>query len=161
MSLTQDIIATYKGPGRVFARFLSQGRNEVRSLLFVLIAGALMFVAAAPFQARMAQLDAEVPLEARMYWSAFFFIFMMPLLVYLFAALVWALARLARRQVTGFEIRFTLIWALVALTPVTLLVGLTAALIGPGLQLQAMFFVWLAVFVWFWTAGLLRADGTH
>ena len=52
-------------------------------------------------------------------------------------------------------------WALVALTPVSLLVGMTAALIGPGLHLQAMFFVWLAVFVWFWTAGLLRADGTH
>ena len=91
MALTQDIAATYRGPGRVFARFLAQGRNEVRALLFVLIAGVLMFVASAPFQARMAQLDPEVPLQARLYWSAFFFIFIVPLLVYLFAALVWAL----------------------------------------------------------------------
>lgn len=161
MALTQDIVATYKGPGRVVARFLGQGRNEVRALLFVLIAGALMFIASAPYQAREAQLDPEIPLQARLYWSAFLFIFIMPLLVYLFAVVVWALARVARRQITGFEIRFTLIWALLALTPVTLLLGMTAAFIGPSIQLQLIGFVWLAVFVWFWTAGLLRADGSR
>mgnify|MGYP003636178703 FL=1 len=159
MALTQDIAATYRGPGRVFARFLAQGRNEVRALLFVLIAGVLMFVASAPFQARMAQLDPEVPLQARLYWSAFFFIFIVPLLVYLFAALVWALARIARRQITGYQIRFTLVWALVALTPVTLLLGLTAAFIGQGVQVQLVGLVWLAVFLWFWISGLLTADG--
>jgi hypothetical protein len=161
MSLTQDIFATYKGPGRVVARFLKQGRNEVRALLFLLIAGALMFVASAPFQAREAQVDPDIPLQARLYWSAFLFIFIVPLLVYLFAALVWALAWVARRNVTGFEIRFTLVWALLAVTPVSLLLGITAALIGPGIQLQAVGFIWLAVFVWFWTAGLLRADGSR
>lgn len=159
MALTQDIAATYRGPGRVVARFLAQGRNEVRALLFVLIAGALMFVASAPFQAREAQLDPEVPLQARLYWSAFFFVFMMPLMVYLFAALVWLLARIARRQITGYQIRFTLVWALMALTPVTLLLGLTAAFIGQGVQVQLVGLIWLAVFLWFWISGLLTADG--
>jgi hypothetical protein len=159
MALTQDIAATYRGPGRVVARFLAQGRNEVRALLFVLIAGALMFVASAPFQARVAQMDPEVPLQARLYWSAFFFVFIMPLLVYLFAALVWMLARIARRRITGYQIRFTLVWALMALTPVTLLLGLTAAFIGQGVQVQLVGLVWLAVFLWFWISGLLTADG--
>ncbi|MCX7565447.1 YIP1 family protein [Sulfitobacter sp. F26169L] len=159
MALTQDILATYKGPGRVVSRFLAQGRNEVRALLFLLIAGMLMFVATAPFQAREAQLNPEVPLAARLYWSAFFFVFIMPILVYLFAILVRGLAWIARRKVTGFEIRFTLIWALLASTPVILLTGLTAAFIGPGIQLQLLGFVWLAVFGWFWASGLLRAEG--
>ncbi|MBB3995830.1 ABC-type multidrug transport system permease subunit [Sulfitobacter undariae] len=146
----------------MFARFLGQGRNEVRTLLFVLIAGLLMFVAWAPFQAREAQINPDaVPLQARMYWSAFFFIFMMPLLVYVFAALVTGLARVARRQITGYEIRFTLVWALLAATPVTLLMGLTAAFVGAGIQLQIIGFIWLAVFGWFWVSGLLRADGTQ
>lgn len=154
-------MATYKGPGRVVERFLSQGRNEVRALLFLLIAGMLMFVASTPFQAREAQLDPEVPLAARLYWSGFFYVFLLPILVYVFAIVIWGLARIARRQITGFEIRFTLIWALLAATPVALLLGLTAGMIGPGIQVKAVGAVWLAVFVWFWAAGLLRADGSR
>jgi len=159
MALTQDIVATYRGPGRVVARFLAQGRNEVRALLFMLIAGMMMFVASTPFQAREAQLDPDVPLIARLYWSAFLYILIMPILVYLFAIVIWGLARVARRQVTGYEVRFTLIWALLASTPVMLLMGLTAGFIGQGVQLQLVGFLWLAVFGWFWAAGLLRADG--
>ena len=161
MALTSDIAATYRGPAKVVRRFLAQGRNEVRGLLFMLIAGVLMFVAATPYQAREAQLDPDIPLVARMYWSAFLYILIVPILVYLFAAVIWLLARVARRQVTGYQIRFTLIWALLASTPVLLLMGLTAGFIGPGIQLQLLGFVWLGVFGWFWSAGLLSADGVE
>lgn len=158
MALTSDIVATYKGPGRVVARFLAQGRNEVRALLFLLIAGMIMFIAGMPYQARVAQLDPDIPLQARMYWSGFFFILILPILIYLFALIILGLARIARRQVTGYEIRFTLIWALLASSPVMLLLGLIAGFIGPGLQLQVVGILWLAVFGWFWAAGLLSAD---
>ncbi|KIN72433.1 hypothetical protein [Sulfitobacter guttiformis] len=159
MALTQDILATYRGPGRVVAQFLSQGRNEVRALLFVLIAGILMFIASTPFQAREAQLDPDIPLEARLYWSALFYILMLPILIYVFALIITGLARIARRQISGYEIRFTLIWALLASTPVMLLVGLVAGFIGTGIQLQLVGLLWFAVFGWFWIAGLMRADG--
>ncbi|MEQ6248034.1 YIP1 family protein [Sulfitobacter sp. HNIBRBA3233] len=160
MALTQDIVATYRGPQRIFARFLSQGRNEVRGLLFVLIAGILMFIAATPYQAREAALDPEIPLLARIYWSAFFAIFIVPIMVYLFAALIWVLARLGRRRVTGYQIRFSLIWSLLASTPVLLLLGLTAGFVGPGVQVQLLSLVWLVVFVWFWISGLTTAEET-
>ena len=39
-----------------------------------------------------------------------------------------------------------------------LLMGLIAAFIGAGIQLQIVGFVWMAVFGWFWAAGLLNAD---
>jgi hypothetical protein len=158
MSLTRDIMATYRGPARVIGRFLSQGRNEVRALLFVLIAGLLLFIAAAPYQAREAQLNPEGPLEVRLYWSAFLFIFIIPLLLYGFAALVWLVSRVARQRITGYAVRFTLFWALLASTPVLLLLGLVAGMIGPGAQLQLVGFVWLAVFGWFWISGLLVAS---
>lgn len=159
MALTQDIFATYRGPGRIMARFLGQGRNEVRALLFALIAGVLMFVAVTPYQAREAQLDPEVPLQARMYWSAFFYILIVPILIYLVAALVWVLARIARRGITGYHIRFTLIWALLAATPVTLVLGLVAGFVGPGPALQITGLIWVAIFGWFWASGLLQAEG--
>lgn len=160
MSLTNDIVATYKGPGRVIRRFMAQGRNEVRALLFVLIAGLLVFVASAPFQAREAQLDPDGPLAVRLYWSAFLWMFLLPLLLYGFAAVVWALSKLARRNLTGYGARLTLFWALLASTPVLLLVGLVAGMIGPGPQLQLVALLWLIIFAWFWIAGLLSAEQT-
>ncbi|UWR23976.1 YIP1 family protein [Sulfitobacter sp. S190] len=160
MSLTSDIMGTYRAPGRIQSRFLAQGRNEVRALLFLLIAGVLMFVAATPYQAREAELRPDVPLIARLYWSAFLYIFIMPLLVYAFAALIWLLSRIARRNISGFQIRFTLIWSLLATAPVFLLLGLVAGFIGQGVQLQMVGLIWLAVFGWFWAKGLLAADGT-
>lgn len=159
MSLTRDIFATYRGPSRVVRGFLAQGRNEVRGLLFALIAGVLMFVAAAPYQAREAQLNPDIPFVARLYWSAFLYTLIVPILIYLFAAVIWLLARIARRQVTGYEVRFTLIWALLASAPVMLVLGLVAGFAGQGIALQITGFVWLAVFGWFWAAGLLSADG--
>ncbi|WP_299875728.1 YIP1 family protein [uncultured Sulfitobacter sp.] len=161
MALTSDIVATYKGPSKVIGRFLAQGRNEVRALLFVLIAGVLMFIAAAPYQAREAQLNPAGPLEARLYWSAFLFIFIIPLLLYGLAALIWVVTKVARMPVSGFEVRFTLFWALLASAPVMLLFGLVAGLIGQGVQLQLVSFIWLAVFGWFWISGLLVAARTE
>lgn len=158
MALTADILATYRGPAKVVSRFLAQGRNEVRGLLFILIAGVLMFVASAPFEAREAQLDPDGPLAVRLYWSAFFYIMIMPLLVYIFAGLVWLLSRVAMRRISGYQVRFTLIWALLASAPVFLLMGLTAGLLGIGAAAKAVGFLWLAVFGWFWVAGLLSAD---
>ena len=159
MALTGDIIATYKGPRRVVARFLAQGRNEVRALLFVLIAGMMMFIAVMPYQAREAQLDPEVPIQARMYWSAFFYILIVPILLYLVALVLWPVIWLLRRPVTGYEVRFSMFWALLATTPVMILLGLTAGLIGQGPQLTVVGYLWMAVFSWFFISGLrVRMD---
>ena len=160
MALTNDIVATYKGPSKVIGRFLGQGRNEVRALLFVLIAGLLMFIAAAPYQAREAQLNPDGPLEVRLYWSAFLFIFIVPLLLYLLAAVIWVVSKVARMPVSGYQVRFTLFWALLASAPVMLLLGLVAGMIGPGIQLQITGFAWVGVFLWFWLSGLITAART-
>ena len=159
MALTQDIVATYRGPSRVMGKFLDQGRNEVRALLFLLLSGLLIFVAASPFQAREAEFDPDGPLAVRLYWSAFLWIFIMPLLMYAFAAAIWLISRITRARVTGFDIRLTLFWSLLATTPVLLLMGLVAGMIGPGIQLQVVGIIWLSVFGWFWVSGLVTAHG--
>ena len=158
MALTQDILATYRGPARVVGRFLSQGRNEVRALLFILIAGLLIFVAQAPYQARAAELTPEGPLAVRLYWAGLLWVFLFPILLYAFAAVIWALSRLAGRKLSGYAVRFTLFWAVLASTPIVLLMGLVAGFIGPGIELQSVTIVWLCVFMWFWISGLLTAD---
>ena len=94
----------------------------------------------------------------RLYWSAFLWVFILPLLLYGFAAFVWLLSKLARRKLTGYGARLSLFWALLASTPVLLLLGLVAGMIGPGIQLQLVGFLWLGVFGWFWLGGLIAAE---
>ena len=159
MALTGDIAATYRGPGRVVRRLLSMGRREDRALVFLLLACLLMFVAQTPYQARLAHLDPDVPLSARLYWSALLWIFFLPLFSYLLAALTWLASRLARAGVSGYAIRLSLFWALMATSPVALLAGLVAGFIGPGPGLQLVGAVWFGLFLWFWIAGMRGAGG--
>ena len=158
MAVTSDIVVTYRGPGKVMSGLLAQGRNEVRVLMFALMAGLLIFVALSPYQARAAHLDPEGPLAVRQYWSAFFWIFVMPMLLYGLAAMVWAISRIAGQRLTGYAVRLTLVWSLLASAPILLLLGLALGFIGPGVQAQIVGVLWLAVFFWFWIAGLLAAQ---
>jgi hypothetical protein len=160
MSVTADIRASYRGPGRVVARLLGQGRREGFALNILLFACIVVFIAQAPYQSREAHFNPDVPLMARMYWSAFLWIFLVPLFLYAFAALVHGLARLAGRNLTGYGIRLSLFWALLASSPVILLLGLIAAFIGPGPGLQLVGMIWLVNVLWFWIAGMRAAEST-
>lgn len=159
MSVTTDIKASYRGPGRVVARLMGQGRREGFALNILLFACIVMFVAQAPYQSREAHFNPDVPLMARMYWSAFLWIFLVPLLLYGFAAMVFGLARLAGRNITGYGIRLSLFWALLASSPVVLFLGLIAAFIGPSAGLQLVGMIWLLNVSWFWIAGMRAAEG--
>lgn len=161
MSVTADIRASYRGPGRVVARLLGQGRREGFALNIVMFACIVIFIAQAPFQSREAHFDPETPLIARMYWSAFLCIFFVPLFLYAFAALIQGLARLGGRNITGYGIRLSLFWALLACSPMTLLLGLIAAFIGPGAGLQLVAMLWLINILWFWIAGMRVAEGIN
>ena len=48
MSLTTDIVATYRGPRRVIRRLLEGGEQEARALMFLIVACVLIFVAQWP-----------------------------------------------------------------------------------------------------------------
>ena len=161
MSVTSDIKASYRGPGRVVARLMGQGRREGFALNILLIACVVIFIAQAPYQSREAHFDPSVPLMARMYWSGFLWIFLVPLLLYVFCAMVHGLARLARRNISGYGVRLSLFWALLASSPVILLWGLTAAFIGPSPALQLVGMIWLLNILWFWISGLRVAEGMH
>ena len=158
MSVTTDIGASYRGPGRVVTRLLGQGAREGFALNIVMFACIMMFIAQAPYQAREAHFDPDVPLMARMYWSAFLWIFIVPLLLYTFSAIVYGLSRLAGRNITGYGVRLSLFWALLASSPVILLLGLIAAFVGPGAGLQAVAMIWLLNILWFWISGLRAAE---
>lgn len=59
MAVTRDIVATYRGPGRVVARLLAMGQREDRALAFVMGFCVIAFVAQMPALARQAHLTGE------------------------------------------------------------------------------------------------------
>ena len=152
MSLSQNIVATYRGPRRVMERLLSLGQREDRALAYLMGACVIIFIAQTPRLAREAHLSGE-DLNMLLGATLMAWVFIAPLLLYGLAALVGGISRLLGGQGSMYSARLALFWALLAASPLVLLHGLVAGFIGPGLELQAVGLIWCVMFVWFWVAG--------
>ena len=157
MAATQDIVATYRGPGRVVSRLLGQGVREDRALIILMLGCLIFFVAQTPRLAREAFETGE-ELNGLLAASLMALVFIAPLIFYLIAGLVYLLARLLGLGLSGYGARLSLFWALLAASPVILLWGLTAGFVGPGIELSLVGAIWCGVFLWFWIAGLIAAS---
>lgn len=158
MPVTRDIVASYKGPGRVVARLLTMGQREDRALAILMAACTVIFVAQWPRLARQAHLDPSIELNMLLGATLLAWVMIAPLLMYVLAFLSHLIARAAGGRGTGYGARIALFWALLASSPLILLQGMVAGFIGAGPALSAVGFVWLVVFVWFWLSGLRQAE---
>ena len=159
MSITADIAESYRAPGRVVARKLAAGAREERVLAMLMGACALIFVAQWPALARAAHLDPSIPLDARIGGALMGVLFLWPLIAYAIAALSHLAARGLGGGGSWYGARLALFWALLAVSPLMLLQGLVAGLVGPGVVQSAVGLVVLAGFGWLWLGGLAAAEG--
>ncbi|NIZ11275.1 YIP1 family protein [Pseudooceanicola sp. HF7] len=157
MSLVLNIAATYRAPRRVVARILAQGEREDRALALVMGGCVAMFVAQLPALAREA-FETGAELQMLMGASLMGLVFILPLMLYLLAGLSHLVLRLFGGRGDFYGARVALFWALVAATPLLLLHGMVAGLIGPGGAKSLVGLAWLACFLWFWIAGLVEAE---
>ncbi|MEW2916280.1 MULTISPECIES: YIP1 family protein [Ruegeria] len=157
MPVTSDIVATYRGPGRVVRRLLDLGQREDRALVFVMGFCVVAFIAQLPGLARRAHLEG-LELNALMAAALLGTVFILPLLFYLLAFVSYGAARLVGGRGTAYGARLALFWALLSSTPLVLLNGLVAGLIGPGPALTLVGAAWFGVFIWFWLAGLRQTQ---
>ncbi|WP_370044639.1 YIP1 family protein [Salipiger sp.] len=157
MSLSREILATYRGPGKGVGRRLARGPREARALMLVMAACALFFIAQMPALSRQAHLE-ETELNPLLGGALLAWLVLAPLLFYLIAFLSHLVAKLFGGKGSAYGARLALFWALLAATPLVLLNGLVAGLMGPGLQLTLVGLVWFAVFLWFWLSGLAAAQ---
>lgn len=157
MSVTQDIIESWRRPRAVIRRHLARGVSEPWA--FSLLAGfvVLSTVAQAPGLARAAFLQPEVPMVQRLVALVLASMAMIPLW-YLLAALSHLVARAFGGGGGFYGARLALFWALLSAVPAVLLQGLVAGFIGPGLQLNLMSVATGAVFVWLWFSMLSEAE---
>lgn len=157
MAVTDDILATWRNPRRVLARILDAGPREDRALVFLLVAVIVIFISLWPGLSRDAVLAPEAPLTQRML-AAFFGVLLLVPVAYPLAALTHLASRAAGGQGTWYGARIALFWALLAVSPLMLLRGLAAGLIGPGVQLHLLDVLVFAGFLWIWLSGLWVAE---
>lgn len=157
MTVTRNITATYRGPGRVVSSLLSMGQREDRALAYLMAGCAVVFIAQMPRLAREAHLTGE-DLNMMMGATLMAWIFIAPLVLYCVAAVSHLIAKLFKGRGTPYGARLALFWALLAASPLMLLNGLVAGFIGPGIELQVVGFLWFAFFTWFWLSGLITAE---
>lgn len=157
MPVTSDIVATYRGPGRVVRRLLDLGEREDRALVFVMAFCVVAFIAQLPSLSRRAHLEG-LELNMLMGGALLGTVIILPLFFYALAFVSFGAARLVGGKGTAYGARVALFWALLSSTPLVLLNGLVAGFIGPGPALTGVGLIWFVVFLWFWLSGLRQAQ---
>jgi hypothetical protein len=156
MALVTDIVATYRGPGRVVDRLLSAPEHEGRALALLMGACIMVFISQWPVLARRAHLE-DQDLQMLLGGSMMAWVFIAPLIFYVLAYIAYLVARVLGGTGSAYGARLALFWALLASSPLILLNGLVAGFIGQGPQLTVVGILWTLVFAWFWVAGMRRA----
>ncbi len=157
MAVTDEILRSWRGPGAAIRRQLPQ-ITEARVLTYLLMACVMIIVAQAPYLARQAHLDPEIPLEPRLLGAALGILAVLPAMAYVIAALSHLVARTLGGQGTWLGARLALFWTLLAISPLFLLNGLVAGMIGPGPQLTLVGAVLAIAFFAHWLLALAEAE---
>ncbi len=158
MSVTRDIVRSWRRPREVMRRHLALGRREDRALIFLMVACIIIFVGQWPRLSREAFFDPSMPLDARLGGALFGWLFVAPLAFYVIAALSHMVARLFGGRGSWFGARLALFWSLLAASPLWLLVGLVAGFIGPGVELSVTGAIALLAFLVIWILSLVEAE---
>lgn len=159
MSVSRDILATWRRPRQVMRKLLDMGRREDRAILYLMLACGLIFVAQMPRLSREAALNPEgPPLQALLSINFFTWLMVWPILFYFIAALAHLAARLLRGQGTWYSARLALFWTLLATTPAWLFHGLITGFIGPGPAANVVGAGLLLAFGAIWSISMREAE---
>ena len=158
MSVSLDILRSWRHPRRIVARLLGEGVREDRALVFLMTGCALIFLAQWPRLMREAAAMPDPGFQARVGGALWGWLFLMPLAAYALAALSHLIARALGGRGSWYGARLALFWAFLASAPLWLLNGALIGVFGPGaaatLSATAALGAWLAI----WLAGLYEAE---
>lgn len=157
MTVTTDMVATWRRPRGILRQHLARGQSEPFAFSLLLVFLALAFIGQWPVAAREAFLANEPSALPRIMARALAVLATIPFW-YLLAALSRLVARALGGQGTWYGARIALFWALATVGPLMLLQGMVAGMIGPGPALSAVTLVVGAAFLWLWATLLHEAE---
>ena len=161
MTVSADILATWRDTRRVMRAKLAEGPREDRALATLFGACLLIFIAELPGLARAAHLDPSVPLAARIGGALLATLFLLPLVFYALAGISYLGQRLRGWRGSAYPARLALFWSLLATGPLILVAGLISGFAGSGPVARIVGLAVLVVFILIWRAALaeVRARG--
>ncbi|CUH53724.1 hypothetical protein [Shimia marina] len=159
MSVTLDILASYRAPRSVVRGLLDMGEREDRAFAILMAACIVIFVSRWPALAREAHLT-QTELNPLLGGSLFALVFILPLFAYALSFVSHLILRAFGRKQSAFGARIALFWAMAATGPLYLLVGLVEGFIGEGVPLSIVGVLWLVFFLRIWISGLIEAGKT-
>lgn len=157
MPVTTDIVATWRSPRATIRRHRARGTSEPFVFTLLLVFLVLTFVGQWPQAAREAYLAQEPSAIPRVLPRAMAILATIPLW-YGLAAISRLIARAMGGRGSGYAARLALFWALAAISPLMLLQGLVAGMIGAG---PALWLVSSGVglsFLWLWLTMLHEVE---
>lgn len=157
MTVSTDMVATWRRPREVLRRHLARGQSEPFAFTLLLVFLILAFVGQWPIAAREAFQAGEPSALPRILARAFAVLATIPLW-YLLAALSRLVARALGGKGGWYGARIALFWALASIGPLMLLQGMVAGMIGPGPALSAVTLVVGLAFLWLWATLLHEAE---
>ena len=157
MSVTADIVESWRRPRVVVRRLLGQARSEPFVFSLLLTGLILLFVSLAPFLAREAYLQPEQPLTQRLLAAGLAMSATVPLW-YLLAALSHLVARVLGGRGSFYGARLALFWAVVAASPAQLAFGMVRGMQGSGGTSDGIGLIAAAAFLVLWVIMLHEAE---
>ncbi|MES2543101.1 MAG: YIP1 family protein [Pseudomonadota bacterium] len=157
MTVSTDLVATWRRPREILRRHLARGQSEPFAFTLLLVFLALAFIGQWPIAARDAFVAQEPSAAPRILARALAVLATIPLW-YLLAALSRLVARSFGGQGTWYGARIALFWALACIGPLMLLQGLVAGMIGPGPALSAVTLLVGLAFLGLWATLLHEAE---
>lgn len=157
MAVTTDILATYRSPRTVIRRQLARGVSEPFAFTLLLVFLLLVFIGQWPQAAREAYLAQETGVAPRLLPRALAILATIPLW-YGVAAVSRLIARAMGGQGSWYGARMALFWALATISPVMLLQGLVAGMIGAGPALLLISALAGLGFLWLWLTMLHEVE---
>ncbi len=157
MTVTTDLVATWRSPRAAVRRHLARGVSEPFAFTLLLVFLILAFVGQWPAAAREAYLADEPSAAPRILGRALAVLATIPLW-YGLAALSRLVARALGGKGSWYGARIALFWALATVGPLMLLQGLVIGMIGPGPALTTVNILVGLAFLWLWLTMLHEAE---
>ncbi|OUD10913.1 hypothetical protein BVC71_05460 [Marivivens niveibacter] len=157
MSVTRDMVRTWRQPRAVMDRLLRMGQREDRALAFLMGGCFLNFLATWPYAVRVEELTGTSAKE-QITGSLFLWIFIAPLFFYGLSAVIHLVAKVLGGKGTFYTARLSLFWTLLATTPAALLYGLLRGFNGDDTGTMIVGALWTIAFFVIGSLTLIEAE---
>jgi Yip1 domain len=157
MTVSTDMVATWRAPRAALRRHMARGVSEPFAFTLLLVFLILTFVGQWPLAAREAHFEGEPSAAPRILARGLAILATIPFW-YALAALSRVVARAMGGRGSWYSARVALFWALATVSPLMLLHGMVAGLIGPGSALWLVNAVSGVAFLWLWLTMLHEAE---